>query len=158
VNERIKIPPKLHHVAVLVEDIENAVEKIKKIFDVGDIKVIEDESIAVINGKEVGKYKLKMAFFYFGEVLIELLEIPEGYSVELDWLKKHGRVIHHFCFEVEDMYKEAEKWAKMGIRLLQTDHGKWIYLDTEDLLGFIIELEPTEQIQKELKLSGIIKK
>lgn len=155
VNEKIKIPDKVHHIAVLVENIEEVSDRIKRLFDVPDFKIFEDESIAIKDGKEVGKYKLKMAFFYFGNVLIELLEITEGYSVELDWLKKHGKVIHHLCFEVDDMYKEVEKWKKLGIPILQTDHGKWIYVNTEDLLGFIVELEPKEQIEWEAKMAGL---
>ncbi len=33
--------------------------------------------------------------------------------------------------------------AEKGIRILQEDHGKRIYLDTENILGMNIELVPS---------------
>ena len=75
-------------------------------------------------------------------MILELLQITEGKSVERDWLKRHGETIHHVAIKVSDMEKEATEWAKKGIRILQEDGGKWIYLDTEAILGMNIELVP----------------
>ena len=51
--------------------------------------------------------------------------------------------MHHIVIRVDDMGKKASKWEKNDIRILQEDQGKWIYLNTENILGFNIELVPS---------------
>ncbi len=134
---------KIDHLCTLVGDIEDAVRKVNKNFEIPPVKIKDCTSTARLNGKEIGKYKLKMAMVKIAEnMTLELLQITEGKSVEQDWLKRHGESIHHFAIKVSDMETEAKKWQKSGIRILQEDGGKWIYLDTESLLGMNIELVP----------------
>lgn len=138
--EKIRMD-KVDHLCVIVENIERTIERVKEIFDVPHFKVDESTSTARINGKEIGRYKLKTAFLKISEnMTLELLEISEGNSVELDWLHKHGESLHHIAILATDLEKEASKWEKKGVRILQEDHGKWIYLDTEKILGMNLEL------------------
>jgi catechol 2,3-dioxygenase-like lactoylglutathione lyase family enzyme len=141
-QEKIRIA-EVNHICVIVKDIDRSLEKFKRIFDVPPIKVEEYSSTARLKGKELGKYKLKLAMVRIAKNLVlEFLQIVEGKSVELAWLKKHGQTIHHIAFKVENMENEAAEWEKRNIGILQEDHGKWIYLNTEDLLGTNIELVP----------------
>lgn len=133
------------HICVIVNDIEKAVKEVEQVFDVPPIEVEEYTSIARLKGKELGKYKLKLAMVQIAKNLVlEFLQITEGKSVEQEWLKRHGETIHHIAMKVDNMEKEAAKWEKKGIRILQEDHGKWIYLDTEAILGLNIELLPSK--------------
>jgi 4-hydroxyphenylpyruvate dioxygenase-like putative hemolysin len=96
-----------------------------------------------LKGKELGKYKLKLAMVQIADTLVlEFLQITEGNSIELDWLKRHGETVHHIALKADNIEKEAEEWEKKGIKILQEDHGKWVYLDTEEILGMNIELVP----------------
>ena len=132
------------HTCLIVTDIEKAVERISQTFETPSIRVEEYTSTARSKNKEIGKYKVKLAFVKIaGNMTLELLQITEGRSVEQDWLKRHGETIHHIAIEVDDIEKEASKWEKKGIRILQEDHGKWVYLDTENILGMNIELIPS---------------
>ena len=134
---------KIDHVCEIVNDIELAVRRINQNFETPPIQIEECSSTAKLNGKEIGKYKLKMAMVKIADnMILELLQITEGKSVEQDWLKRHGETIHHVAIKVSDMEKEAAEWAKKGIGILQEDGGKWIYLDTEAILGMNIELVP----------------
>jgi len=132
------------HICVIVNDIEKAIERVSRTFQIPPIKVEEYASTARSQGKDIGKYKVKLAMVKIANnVILELLQITEGKSIEQDWLKKHGETIHHMAIKVDDIDKEASKWETKGIRILQEDHGKWIYLDTENILGMNIELVPS---------------
>jgi 4-hydroxyphenylpyruvate dioxygenase-like putative hemolysin len=142
-NERIRIN-EVAHICMVVDDIERTIERINQTFETPPIKVEEYTSMARLNGKDLGKYKLKLAFVKISDnMTLELLQISEGESIEQDWLKRYGETIHHIAIEVDDIEKEAAKWEKKGVRILQEDHGKWIYLDTEKILGMNIELIPS---------------
>lgn len=132
------------HICMVVSDIEKAIERISQTFETPPIKVEECTSTARLKGKDTGKYKVKLAFLEVANnMTLELLQIIEGKSIEQDWLKRHGETIHHIAIKVDDIEKEASKWERKGIKILQEDHGKWIYLDTEKILGMNIELVPS---------------
>jgi methylmalonyl-CoA/ethylmalonyl-CoA epimerase len=142
-NERIRIN-EVAHICMIVNDIEKAIERVNQTFEIPPVKVEEYASTARLRGKDLGKYNVKLAFVKIANnMTLELLQISEGKSIEQDWLKNHGKTIHHIAIEVDDIEKEAAKWEKKGVRILQEDHGKWIYLDTEKILGMNIELIPS---------------
>jgi 4-hydroxyphenylpyruvate dioxygenase-like putative hemolysin len=64
----------------------------------------------------------------------------EGKSIEQNWLKQHGETVHHIGIRVENLEEEVLKWEKKGIKVVQEDHGKWVYLDAENILGTMVEL------------------
>lgn len=139
---KIKIG-KVDHICTIVDDIEAALGLVTRYVDTPQFKIEECTSTARQNGKEIGTYRLKMAMVSIADNLVlELLQIVDGKSVEQEWLKKHGQTVHHIAVKVKDMEKVAADWEKRGIRILQEDGGKWIYLDTEDMLGMNIELIP----------------
>jgi methylmalonyl-CoA/ethylmalonyl-CoA epimerase len=143
-NGRIKIN-EVAHICMIVDDIEKALERVNQTFEIPPVKVEEYTSTARLRGKDLGKYNVKLAFVKIASnMTLELLQISEGKSIEQDWLKNHGETIHHIAIKVDDLEKEAAKWEKKGVKILQEDHGKWIYLDTEKILGMNIELIPSE--------------
>jgi len=143
-NEKIRIN-EVAHICMIVNDIEKALERVNQTFEIPLVKVEEYTSTARLRGKDLGKYNVKLAFVRIANnMTLELLQISEGKSIEQDWLKNHGETIHHIAIKVDDLEKEAAKWEKKGVKILQEDHGKWIYLDTEKILGMNIELIPSE--------------
>lgn len=142
-KEKIRID-KIEHVCMVVNDIEKTLDRISQTFEIPPTKVEEYKSTAKLKGKEIGKYTVRLAFLKIANnAILELLQITKGKSIEQDWLKRHGETIHHIAIKVDDIQKEAAKWEKKGVRILQEDHGKWIYLDTENILGMNIELIPS---------------
>lgn len=141
-NRKIKID-EIPHVCVLVDDVEKALERVGKFFELPPTRVEESTSRATLKGKEIGRYRLKMAKVKVADnFVLEFLQILEGKSVEQAWFRKHGATVHHMAVRVEDIEKEAAAWERKGIKILQEDHGKWIYMDTEDIFGMVIELIP----------------
>jgi catechol 2,3-dioxygenase-like lactoylglutathione lyase family enzyme len=88
---------------------------------------------------------VKQAFVQLGDVEVELIEPVEGNSGYQDFLNKTGGGIHHVLFEVSDIDPVLEELAKAGVTVLQSGTGirrgtRWALLDTQDLLGFLVEL------------------
>jgi 4-hydroxyphenylpyruvate dioxygenase-like putative hemolysin len=142
-SEKIKLK-NIDHYCVIVDDLEKEVKKLEKVFEVSSIQWDEVKTTAVLKGKNLGDYTLRSVMIQLADNFkLEFLQIAEGKSVEQDWVKKHGKTLHHICFKSDDMEKEAKKYEEKGVKILQEDHGKWIYLDTEDIFGFDIEILPT---------------
>jgi 4-hydroxyphenylpyruvate dioxygenase-like putative hemolysin len=134
---------KVDHICSIVNDIDAALRRVALNFETPPVKVEECTSTAKQNGKEIGRYRLKMAMVGIADNLVlELLQIVDGTSVEQEWLTRHGQTVHHIAVKVKDMERVAGEWEKRGIRILQEDGGKWIYMDTEAILGMNIELIP----------------
>lgn len=143
-NRRLRIDA-VDHICVIVSDIQKVVEKISQTFETPSIKIEEMESVAKSKeGKIIGKYKIKIAIIKIvNNFTLELLQVTEGKSIEQDWLKRHGKTIHHIAIKVKDIDEEAAKGEEKGINILQIDEGKWIYLNTEDVFGMNVELVPS---------------
>ena len=77
-----------------------------------------------------------------GEVELELIQILEGDSVHLEFLREHGEGIHHLGFRVTDFEAKLAQAKAMGFEVLQTGPvGRfYAYLDTRPQSGLIFEL------------------
>ncbi|MBV8709353.1 MAG: VOC family protein, partial [Acidobacteriaceae bacterium] len=80
-----------------------------------------------------------------GSLELELIQPLEGTSAYGEFLESHGEGIHHVLFETPDMDAALDEFAQHGVTVLKTGTGirpgtKWALLDTQDLVGFLIEL------------------
>ncbi|KON30553.1 hypothetical protein AC482_03630, partial [miscellaneous Crenarchaeota group-15 archaeon DG-45] len=100
-KERIRVDT-VDHICVLVSDIEKSLERVRQVFEVPPVKVEEHASTARLRGRDLGRYRIKLAMVELAEnLVIEFLQVVEGESVELDWLKRHGETIHHLAVKVD---------------------------------------------------------
>ena len=89
--------------------------------------------------------QVKLTFFNLGQVVIELLQpISEGTSWK-EFLDKKGEGVQHLGFQVVDPDKTSAELEKAGYTNFHQgrydgDDGTYIYHDTMDALGVIIEL------------------
>jgi catechol 2,3-dioxygenase-like lactoylglutathione lyase family enzyme len=89
--------------------------------------------------------QVKLTFFNLGQVVIELLQpISEGTSWK-EFLDKKGEGVQHLGFQVEDPDKTSKALEKAGYPIIHqgrydTDDGTYIYHETLDALGVVIEL------------------
>ena len=91
-----------------------------------------------------GNFRMRLAFIETGAVQIEFIEPLEGDNIYSEFLEEKGEGLHHLLFLVEDPQGVAQELAfditQSGGSTL--DPGAvWAYLDTEKLLGTIIELK-----------------
>jgi methylmalonyl-CoA/ethylmalonyl-CoA epimerase len=137
-------------VAIIVEDLEEAVENYCKLFGIGDWHFYTYGKPLVKRMTYQGQpseYKMRVALSYLGPMRIELIEMVEGDTVYADFVKEHGYGVHHFGVLVEDMEEAIAEAGAAGLRMTmdgagfgRDGDGHYAYLDTEDKLGFTIEL------------------
>ncbi len=89
--------------------------------------------------------QVKLTFFNLGQVVIELLQpISEGTSWK-EFLDKKGEGVQHLGFQVIDPDKTSDALEKAGYPVFHKGRydsldGTYIYHDTQDALGVVIEL------------------
>ena len=89
--------------------------------------------------------RVKMAFIKAANTQLEFLQPVGAGSAWQEGLDKNGEGVHHLGFEVEDIEKTIAAFQKEGIAVLQrgrydSNDGTYVYLDSHDKLGVIIEL------------------
>ena len=133
----------VHHVGVIVNDMEKAVEYYKSL---GIVTVGRD--MGVVPTRTGAKVKARWA--QMGPLLLELFQPIEGEDIQLEFLREHGEGIAHIGFIVADINAEVDALVSRGVKLLfRIDHptGTSIaYFDTREVGGFIIELvQPSDK-------------
>jgi len=86
--------------------------------------------------------KVKMAFFKFDNIMLELLEPVGDSSTWNEFLQTNGPGLHHIAFNVSDMDERIKECEENGISLLQRggwNTGEYSYLEAKEM-GLILEL------------------
>ena len=137
-------------VAIIVEDLDRAVENYWKLFGIGPWHIYTYGKPLVKEmtyGGEPADYKMRVALSYLGSTRIELIEMMEGQTVYADFVEAHGYGVHHFGVLVEDMEEALAEAEAAGLRMTMdgagfglVGDGHYAYLDTENEIGVTIEL------------------
>ena len=98
------------HIAIAVKNLDEAIEKYRKLLG------IEPEKV-----EEVPQEKVKIAMFNVGGVRIELLQGLSPDSSVSKFIEKRGEGIHHIALRVDDVVKEAERLSKEGFKVLYSE-------------------------------------
>jgi methylmalonyl-CoA/ethylmalonyl-CoA epimerase len=137
-------------VALIVEDLEEAVEAYWKLFGIGPWHFYTYGQPLVQRMSyhgQPGEYKMRIALSYLGPLRIELIEMVEGDTVYADFVREHGYGVHHFGLLVEDMEEAIAQAEAAGLTMTQDGagfgrdgDGHYAYLDTEEQIGVTLEL------------------
>ena len=130
---------KIHHIGIVVPDLAKA----KMVFgDLFGMKYDHEESSDVWN--------VNAAFYWCGDVLIELLE-PTGPGVDQDFLDERGGGLHHICYIIDDADKAYEELSHhFGMASDGPEPGnsgsRIFFLKAEDVFNIETEfLEPKKE-------------
>ena len=147
--------------AIIVEDLDKAVENYWNLFGIGNWRFYTYGKPLVrrmtYHGKP-GNYRMRVALSYLGHMRIELIEMLEGDTVYADFVEGHGYGVHHFGVLVDDMEEAIAQAEAAGLKMTmdgagfgRDGDGHYAYLDTEDKLGVTIELieRPTGRMPPE---------
>jgi methylmalonyl-CoA/ethylmalonyl-CoA epimerase len=98
---------KIHHVGVVVPDLEQAMALWRDILGLHLTKsaVVQDQGV-------------KAALLKVGESEIELLEPLNLENGVGKFLSRRGGGLHHVCFQTEDVARELEEARAKGIQLI----------------------------------------
>ena len=140
----------IQQVAIIVKDLDKAVENYYKYFGIGPWHFYTYGrplcSHMTYYGKP-GDYVMRIALSYFGPMRVELIEVGEGDTVYADFVKEHGYGLHHFGLLVDDMQAAMKEVEEAGFQIIMDgagfgpdDDGHYAYFDTEEMLGVTLEL------------------
>jgi methylmalonyl-CoA/ethylmalonyl-CoA epimerase len=141
VKEQLELPA-VSQIGVVVENLDRVASFLESSFGLGPFRVEEPEAPNVWDRGQEKHIKARLGFAMMGEVELELIQILEGDSVHLEFLREHGEGIHHLGFRVTDFEAKLAQAKAMGFEVLQTGPvGRfYAYLDTRPQSGLIFEL------------------
>jgi methylmalonyl-CoA/ethylmalonyl-CoA epimerase len=125
---------KIHHVAVVVRDIECALELYRDKLGLKVDAVMDMDYDKVIIG-----------FLPVGEVKIELVQPTDATTGVARFLESKGEGFHHVCFEVPDIQESLDKLAAMGLTLIDAKarkggEGPVAFVHPKSCNGVLVEL------------------
>ena len=132
------------HACIVTDNIDRLRENWRKYLGIELTPNFTMTGPAVVRGEDRGECKVLIAFGDIGDLRVEFLQPVEGETQEWEFIKKHNNGLHHIdpilprLKTLDDRVKEFES---RGVKVLQIDKkNRWAYMDTEELLGTIIEL------------------
>lgn len=101
---------KMHHVGIVVEDIDRAKELYEKLF-----------GFEMAGRYFVDEFNADCAFIPVGNTYLELVE-PKADDGLKKFLKKHGSgTLHHICYVVDDIEEAWKVFQEKGVRSVTGD-------------------------------------
>jgi methylmalonyl-CoA/ethylmalonyl-CoA epimerase len=127
-------PSRVHHVAVVVRSVDNALAFYR------DSLRLELEMV-----KPIPSDGVTIAFLSVGESKIELVEPTDPSTGVARFLESRGEGFHHLCLEVADIRAELELLAGAGLELIDTvpragAEGPVAFIHPRSCNGVLVEL------------------
>jgi methylmalonyl-CoA/ethylmalonyl-CoA epimerase len=126
---------RIHHVAILVEDIEAALGFWRDILGIEPATVIDTPQEAA-----------RIAFLPVAQTEIELVQPTTADSGLSRFLERHGPGMHHICFEVTDLQGTLDRLKSRGVQLINDqprlgEDGRWYaFIHPKSAGGVLVEL------------------
>jgi methylmalonyl-CoA/ethylmalonyl-CoA epimerase len=139
-------------VGAVVRDLDASIKVLSEVFGLGPFRVVdcppESRKDRQFLRGEPARFRTRQAFVNVGPFELELIQPIEGTTIWSEFLEKHGPGLHHVRFDVPDPKATAAQLKEQGIATTQEGAGLrdgyyWINFDTEDLLGFTMEITNT---------------
>jgi methylmalonyl-CoA/ethylmalonyl-CoA epimerase len=125
---------KVHHVAVVVRDIDSALGLYRDKLGLEVQAVMNMEYDHVVIG-----------FLPVGDVKIELVQPTDDTTGVARFLESKGEGFHHICFEVPDIQASLDKLAAAGLTLIDAvarkgGEGPVAFIHPKSCNGVLVEL------------------
>lgn len=133
-------------VAYVVRDIDRAMKNYWENFGIGPWEVYTFGPPAVRDSVVRGKpsdHTYLLAIARIHGVQLELMQPLTGRSIYDEFLESKGEGVHHIKLFFPSCGKALADFARKGIRVIQSgkiDEDEFYYLDTERLLGYVLEI------------------
>ena len=125
---------KVHHIAIAVPELENAVS------------FWQDQLGLVLNHvEEVPSQKSKVAFLPVGESEVEIVSPSSDDSGMAKYIEKRGPGLHHICFEVDNIDEMLSELKAKGVTLIdeiakELPGRKMAFIHPKSANGVLVEL------------------
>jgi len=134
---------RLHHIAVVVENLDAAVEKFERL-GFGPFVAYPplEEYVELEVPDKCAFYRLRIKVCDVGEVALQLIEGNDERTIYGKFLKERGEGIFHLGFLVDDVDRAEEEGKARGLSVLsrgrRPDGSGFTYFDTLSELGFAL--------------------
>jgi Glyoxalase/Bleomycin resistance protein/Dioxygenase superfamily len=141
-------------VAHVVYDIDKTMKYYWENFGLGPWDVYTFNPLTVRDSMVRGRpsdFTYLIAVTWRGDVQFELMQPVTGRSIYDECLEKKGEGLHHIKIYYPDCQKALKQFKDKGIEVIQSgkiDKDEFYYLDTEDSLGYVIEIGNNGKIRK----------
>jgi methylmalonyl-CoA/ethylmalonyl-CoA epimerase len=134
VPDRIRSLGKVHHVALIVRSIDDALPLWR------DLLGLELETV-----KEIGQDRVRIAFLSVGESKVELVEPTDDTTGVGRFLASKGEGFHHVCFEVANLAETLLRLEIDGLELIDSSprrgaEGPVAFIHPRSCYGVLVEL------------------
>jgi catechol 2,3-dioxygenase-like lactoylglutathione lyase family enzyme len=134
---------KLHHVGVVVKDIDKAIAYLEKLGigpfrGEGGKKSFSIPFKGELHGKPAA-WTTTISNAKMGDVELELLEPTKGKQALKESLDKTGEGLHHIGFITDDLDAEIANLKKNGVSIWTKAKGEFLYSNPTPLGGVAIE-------------------
>lgn len=140
---------RIDQVALVVENLDEAVRLYWDRFGVGPWIIYTYQPPLVKDMTYRGRrhdYRMRLALAHMGDVMIELIQPLSEENVYTEHLRRKGPGLHHIGVVVPSVDAAVAQAEAAGVALLQSGRGygkngdgAYAYMDTEDVLGMIVE-------------------
>jgi methylmalonyl-CoA/ethylmalonyl-CoA epimerase len=125
---------KLYHIAVVVADIDKALEVYRDAFGL-PLQAVNDEPAEAV----------KVAYLPTASGEIELIQPTTADSGVAKYLAKKGEGLHHVCLEVEDIAGTVQGLKERGMEVLNevrtnSRGDRYIFVHPKSAHGVLVEL------------------
>jgi hypothetical protein len=140
---------KISQIGIVVKDLDTAMEHYWRSAGIGpwNVYLTGAPPLKCIYHGHPANYSIRLATVKSGQVQMELIEYISGETIHRDFLVSGREGVEHLGIFVPDLEKALQPYQEMGIGILQRadglgmkGDGRYAYLDTEPILGTILEL------------------
>ena len=138
---------KIDQMSFVYKDIKKQAKKMEQIYSIPTFAQMENitHQEATYRGKEV-TIIIDYAFSRLLNIQIELQQWKSGDSLFKEFIDQGKEGLHSIGVYVEDLDAYTDEFKKRGIEVLQTGQigkQKFVYLDTKQTFGVLLEISTT---------------
>lgn len=137
---------KIDHLAVLVNDIDEAV------------KIYKDLGFTHLGTCSFPHLGFDSAFFPVGESFIHLIKPTNPQNAAGKFLQKHGEGFYAVAMSVAEPAKASEALKKKGVQTIEAASGEMIFIHPKSARGLMIQLLDVNNKAREMSLKAQSKK
>ena len=143
---------KIDQLGFVFKDIEKKAKIMEELYGMPKFAILPPRDITgEYRGKE-SNYRMKVAVSTCFGVQMELIQWIEGNTIHKEFIDSGREGLHHISIYVDDLAAFIKRMEEKGINKSQEGYvGKKIhyaYFDTEETLGFILEVQEVVKRQR----------
>jgi hypothetical protein len=135
---------KVMQLGYVFKDIKKQAMLMESLFGIPPFAFSEGEPETVVYRGKESVVHMSLSISRYFNMQLELLQWNSGECLYKEFLDQGREGLHHISLFVQDLDKYIEEINKMGIEIIQsgvTGPSHWVYLDTEETFGIIIEVQ-----------------